>query len=148
MRTSLRSATETVMVFGLLGWLYAACVAAFRPDALSLHIAAVLPVRRDTFGLLCFVCSGLAAMALHTRFGTFWTRRSGRRGFPEALLRTAFIYGLLAWAYLCANNLTHPETTGQRLTHFASSPAEGTTAVLSFAVAACALFLLRRRREA
>ena len=147
-RPVLRAAAETAMVFGLLGWLYVACVAATRPGALSEAVAAVLPVRRDTFGVFCFGCSALAAFALHTRTGSFWTRRPGRPGGREAALRTVLGYGVLAWAYLCVNNLTHPATTGARLTHFAATPSEGTAAVACFAAAAAALFLLRRRGRA
>ena len=147
-RPALRAAAETVMVFGLLGWIYVACIAAVRPFALSESVAVVLPIRRDTFGLCCFVCSGIAAFALHSSTGTFWTRRPGRRGGLEAALRIVLGYGLLAWAYLCVNNLTHPYTTGIRLTHFAAYPTEGTTAVTCFIAAAVALFALRRRGQA
>lgn len=147
-RPVLRAAAETAMVFGLLGWLYVAAVAATRPGALSEAVAAVLPLRRDTFGVFCFTGSGLAAFALHARTGTFWARRGGRPGAAEAALRIVVGYGLLTWAYLCVNNLTHPATTGVRLTHFASSPAEGTAAVACFIAAAAALFLLRGRGRA
>jgi hypothetical protein len=133
------------MVFGLLGWLYVAAVAAARPGSLSEHIAAVLPVRRDTFGAACFLVSALCAFGLRARLGTYWPRLRSRAGLAEAALRTLIGYALLAWAYLCVNNLTHPRTTGMRLVHFFASPSEGTTAVACFAAAAVALFLLRGR---
>jgi hypothetical protein len=141
----LRAAAETVMVFGLLCWVYVAAVAAFRPDSLSASIASVIPVRRDTTSVLCFTASALAAFLLHARTGSFWARRPGRRGTGEAALRVLAGYCVLAWAYLCVNNLTHPWTTGLHLTHFAAHPAEGTTADICFAVAAVALFVLRAR---
>jgi hypothetical protein len=139
----LRAAAETVMVFGLLCWIYVAAVAAFRPDSLNASIASVLPLRRDTSSVLCFTASAFAAFLLHARTGRFWARRPGRRGTAEAALRVLIGYCLLAWAYLCVNNLTHPSTTGLHLTHFAAHPAEGTTADICFAAAAVALFLLR-----
>lgn len=133
------------MVFGLLGWIYVAAVAAFRPSDLSLHIAAVLPLRRDTFGFGCFVLSALCAFGLRARSGTYWLRLSRRSDAWEAALRTGIGYALLAWAYLCTNSVTHPSTVGLHLTHFYAHPAEGTTAVCCFAAAAAALFALRVR---
>ena len=65
----LRPAGETVMVYGLLGWLYVAACAAVRPQALSLHIAAIVPLRRDTFGTVCFALSALSAFALQPEAG-------------------------------------------------------------------------------
>jgi hypothetical protein len=144
-RRLLRSAAETAMVFGLLGWLYVAAVAAFRPDDLSVHIAAILPLRRDTFGAACFVGSALSAFGLRARLGTYWVRLRHRDDVAEAALRTTIGFALLAWAYLCVNSLTHPQTTGLHLTHFYAHPAEGTTAVACFAAAAGALFLSRGR---
>jgi hypothetical protein len=167
LRQAARPAAETAMVFGLLGWLYVAAVAATRPGSLSEHVAAVLPVRRDTFGAACFLVSALCAFGLRARLGTYWLKPppaggpdpadatphppgrpsapQRRGGLAEAALRTFVGYALLAWAYLCVNNLTHPQTTGMRLVHFFASPSEGTTAVACFAAAAVALFLLRGR---
>lgn len=64
-----------------------------------------------------------------------------------ALLRTVRGYGLLVWAYLALNAVTHPETLRMQLTHFAPWPAEGDTAVLCFAASAVAFFVLRLRRS-
>jgi hypothetical protein len=140
----LRAAAEVVMVYGLLGWIYVAAYAAVLPNQLDHSIAVVLPLRRDTFGVLAFVASALAATVLRAATGRAWFRRPrGEPGWRRAALHTVAGYGLLAWIYLCVNSLTHPWTTGERLTHFAPWPSEGSTADLGFAASAVALFLLR-----
>ncbi|WP_037601353.1 hypothetical protein [Streptacidiphilus rugosus] len=144
-----RPLLEVGWLHGLLGWLYVAAVAAVRPDTMSLPITAVVPLRRDTFGACCFVVSALAALVLQARGQA---HRPGRLtpGTTAAVLRTIVCYALLVWVYVCVNSLTHPGTIGRRLTHFSPTPAEGTTAVLCFAVSAVALLLLRllRARQA
>ncbi|TDT98542.1 hypothetical protein EDD99_6769 [Streptomyces sp. 846.5] len=145
MRGLRRSALEVALVHGLLGWLYVAAVAVFRLQDLALPIASPLPVRRDTFGACCFAVSALASFALQLGTGTLWVRRERRRGPVDAALRTIVVYTLLAWAYLGANSITHPETIARQLTHFTDFPTEGTTAVWCFAASAAALFALRTR---
>lgn len=140
-----RAAAETAMAVGLLGWVYVAVLAAARPTVLSEHIAAVLPVRRDTFGAVCLLCSALCAFTLRARTGAYWARLKAKGGILDAALRTIAGYALLVWAYLCVNSVTHPQTTGMRLIHFWSSPSEGTTAVASFVAASAALFVVRAR---
>jgi hypothetical protein len=144
MNPRLRAAAEVVLVHGLLGWVYVAAWAAVYPNALDQHIAAVLPLRRDTFGTLAFAASALAAVSLQARTGRFWVRR-GRPGpgLARAVLNVVVVYGLLTWAYLCVNSMTHPRTTGLQLTHFVSWPSEGSTAVFCFAASAVCLFLVR-----
>lgn len=141
----IRPAVETAMVVGLLGWLYVAAMAAVRPWALAEHIAAVLPMRRDTFGAGVFFVSAACAFVLRARTGAFWVRRPPVAGYVEAGLATAGGYAFLVWVYLGANSMTHPATTGLHLTHFADHPSEGTTAVLCFTVVTLSLFLLRLR---
>ena len=145
MNRRLRAAAEVAVLYGLLGWVYVAAYAAVFPNELNHPIAAVLPLRRDTFGVLAFAASATAATALRARTGYVWTRRrrQAERGWARSLLHTVFGYGLLAWVYLCVNSLTHPWTTGMRLTHFASRPSEGSAAVFGFAASGLALFLLR-----
>lgn len=63
----------------------------------------------------------------------------------RALLRTVAVYGLIVWAYLAVNSLTHPETMSMPLTHLLSWPTEGLTATLAFAASALAFLLLRVR---
>ncbi|MEY9856025.1 nitrate reductase NapE component [Catenulispora sp. GAS73] len=146
MRTMYRPAAETLMVAGLLGWGYVALIAVLRPHVLSEPIAAVLPMRRDTFGALCLLVSFGAACVLRARTGKFWTRRPGRPDAAEAALAAVGGYAFLVWVYLCLNNLFHPETTGYRLTHFWEHPSEGTTAVLCFLLLSVCLFGLRVRK--
>jgi hypothetical protein len=146
MRTMYRPAAETLMVAGLLGWAYVALVAVLRPYALAVHIAAVLPLRRDTFGALSLALSFACAYALRARTGTFWARRTGRPDAAEAAMAAVGGYAFLVWVYLCLNNLSHPWTTGYRLTHFFEHPSEGTTAVLCFVVLSGCLFGLRLRK--
>jgi hypothetical protein len=146
MRTLCRPAAETLMVAGLLGWAYSALVAVLRPDALSQPITAVLPMRRDSFGALAMALSLACAFALRARTGTFWARRSGRPDLIEAGLAAVGGYAFLVWVYLCLNNLSHPWTTGYRLTHFWEHPSEGTTAVLCFLLLSGCLFGLRARK--
>jgi hypothetical protein len=169
MKPRLRAAAEVAVVHGLLGWIYVAALAAVYPNALGQHIAAILPVRRDTFGAAAFAVSALSAVSLQARTGRVWTRggRTGpdrpspdqpgpdqprldqprldqsRPGLTRAVLNVVVVYGLLAWAYLCVNSLTHPWSTGIQLTHFVAWPSEGSTAVFCFAASAVALFLVR-----
>lgn len=56
----LSAAIDTAVVFGVLGWLYAAIIAMLYPGALSIPIVSLIPIRRDTFGILCFAASGIA----------------------------------------------------------------------------------------
>jgi hypothetical protein len=141
-----RAAAEVVLIYGLLGWIYFAAYAAAYPHDLSVPIAAVVPVRRDTFGALAFAASALAAIILQARTGRVWERRSMPvPSLTRAVLSTVLGYGLLVWVYLCVNSLTHPWTTSMELTHFVSWPSEGSTAVASYAASAVALFLVRCR---
>jgi hypothetical protein len=64
----------------------------------------------------------------------------------RAGLRTAFGYGLLVWAYIAVNALTHPETLARPLTHFLPWPLEGDTALACFLLSAVAFLLLRATR--
>lgn len=145
MNRRLRAGLEVVALYGLLGWIYVAVYAAAFPDDLSRPVTAVVPMRRDSFGILAFALSAAATTVLRARNGRL--RAQGRhgagRGWSRAVLHTAFGYGLAAWAYLCVNSLTHPRTIGMRLTHLSPWPSEGTTAVTGFVVSATALFLLR-----
>ncbi|MFF7634660.1 hypothetical protein ACFZB9_16100 [Kitasatospora sp. NPDC008050] len=163
---------DVALVHGLLGWLYVAVWAATRPDTLSGPLTSWLPLRRDTFGAVCFALSVLAHL---TRGlcppGPPWRGRDGQAarkgqatykgqaarkgqngqdrqdGQPRdrltAVLRTLVGYPLLLWAYLCVNSLTHPQTIDRQLTHFAAVPTEGTAAVGCFALSAVALLALR-----
>lgn len=143
-----RAAAEVVCLHGLLGWIYVAAYAAAYPNALSSPIAAAVPLRRDTFGALAFAASAAAATALRARTGRLWEwRRSPVPGLTGAALNTVAGYGLLVWAYLCVNSMTHPWSLSMRLTHFAPWPTEGGTAVASFAFSAVALFLTRSRES-
>ncbi|WP_330455743.1 hypothetical protein OIB37_01995 [Streptomyces sp. NBC_00820] len=139
----MRAVAETAMVYGLLGWLYVAVVAAIRPDDLAGPVSALVPVRRDTCGAVCFAVSATAALALQTATGTWWFRAAPRRGPLIAVLRVCTGYGLLVWAYLCVNSLTHPATLSRPLTHFAAVPREGQTASWAFVVSAAALVSAR-----
>lgn len=145
MNRRVRAALEVAALYGLLGWMYVAAYAAVFPNELNHPIAAAVPLRRDTFGILAFAASAAAVTVLRGRTGQVWIRRPRRaeRGWAAAVLHTVFGYGLLAWVYLCVNSLTHPWTTGMQLTHLASWPSEGSTAVLGFAASGLALFLAR-----
>jgi len=144
-----RPLLAVALVHGLLGWLYSAAWAAFRPNGLPAPVSSWLPMRRDTFGVCCFAASALAFFLLQLS-GERWPavlpdRRDG--GAAGAALRTLVVFPLLAWAYLCVNSLTHPCTIGLRLTHFASVPTEGKTAVCCYVVSAVALLALRLRES-
>jgi uncharacterized membrane protein (DUF485 family) len=146
MRPVVRSFLEVAAVFGLLGWLYAAACAAFRPTLLSTPIAAAPPhMRRDTFGAGSFVVSLVATFALQVRSGSVFRRLAARPGVLDAALRTVVIFGLLTWAYVAVNSLTHPATIGRQFAHFTPTPTEGTVAVVCFAASAVSLFTLRLR---
>lgn len=144
MNPRVRAVAEAVMVYGLLGWVYVAVYAAAHPNELSQPIAALVPLRRDTFGALAFAASAIAATVLRGATGRIWAAGpEPARGWSRAVLHTVAGYGVLVWIYLCANSLAHPWTLSQRLTHFASWPTEGTTAVAGFAASAISFFLLR-----
>ena len=144
MNRRLLAAVEVAFVYGLLGWIYVAAYAAAYPHELSVPIAAAVPVRRDTFGALAFAVSALAAILLQARTGRVWARRDVPvRGLIRAVLNTVAWYGVMVWAYLCVNSMTHPRTMSMQLTHFVSWPSEGSTAVASFAASAAALYLVR-----
>lgn len=148
MKRLVRPTVETAMVFGLLGWLYAAACAAVRPQEMSAAVTALVPMRRDTFGCVCFAVSAVSAGWLQVGTGRLFA--PGRRGTAavDALLRTAAGYALLVWVYLCVNSLTHPYTLGMRLTHFSAEPTEGSTAVACFLLALAAFLALRLRGAA
>lgn len=61
----------------------------------------------------------------------------------RALLRTAFVYGLLVWVYISANSLVHHETLAMPLTHFFPWPLEGDTGLAAFVLSAAAFAALR-----
>jgi hypothetical protein len=133
------------MLYGLLGWLYVAACAAARPQDLAVQIAAIVPLRRDTFGALCFVLSAVSAFVLQLGSGRVWSRGPRLRRALDAALRTVAGYALLAWIYLCVNSLTHPYTISRQLVHFTSSPAEGTAADVGFVLSALCFLALRLR---
>lgn len=141
----MRTAAETALIYGLLGWCYVAVYAVFRPQDLSAPIAAVVPLRRDSFGCLCFAASALAACVLQIRAGGVLPRRRRPATAIDAVLRTVALYALLVWVYLCANSITHPATLAERLTHFAAQPTEGATATFCFPLSAAAFAALRLR---
>jgi hypothetical protein len=68
---------EAVALYALLGWIYVALSAAFRPDGLAEAVAHWLPLRKDTFGLICFVASAGAYFLLDLLGARpAWRRRS------------------------------------------------------------------------
>jgi hypothetical protein len=57
----IKSASLTLFVFGLLGWLYIAVVAIVHPQTLTLQLTHFAPwPREDTFGEVSFVISFLS----------------------------------------------------------------------------------------
>lgn len=70
---------ETGAVFGLLAWVQAVAVAAFRPDLLVQVLASWMPVRRDTAGVAGFAVSLVCAVALDYRGGLPRPRARGQR---------------------------------------------------------------------
>jgi hypothetical protein len=61
-RALAKALVEGVAIYGLLGCLYVMAIAVGVPDRLDLRVSAFLPVRRDTFGVLCFLASLTAAI--------------------------------------------------------------------------------------
>lgn len=140
-----RAAAETALLYGLLGWGYAAVCAVFRPQDMSAPITAAFPLRRDTFGCLCFAVSAAGAVALQIGTGRMLPSRRRVPGAAVAVLRTVALYSLFVWAYLCANSITHPATLAERLTHFSAQPTEGATAMLCFPLSAVSFAAARLR---
>jgi hypothetical protein len=148
MNRLVRPSAETAMLFGLLGWLYVAACAAVRPDEMSSAITVLVPMRRDTFGVVCFAVSAGCAAWLQVGTGRLFVAGGRGTSAVDAVLRTVAGYALLVWIYLCVNSLTHPYTLGMRLTHFAAEPTEGATAVVCFLMAIAAFLTLRLRGAA
>lgn len=55
---------ELVALYALLGWIYVALSAAFHPDRLVDAVVHWLPLRKDTFGVVCFAASAAAYLLL------------------------------------------------------------------------------------
>lgn len=62
------AAAFTLFVFAFTGWLYVAEIAVLHMSMLSLPISNMLPLRKDTFGAICF------AVALVSLFVYMLTR--------------------------------------------------------------------------
>ncbi len=57
----LKSLSLTLFVFGFAGWLYIVLNSEIHPYTLSLPLTHFLPYpREDTFGVLCFLVSGIS----------------------------------------------------------------------------------------
>jgi hypothetical protein len=65
---------RTIWLYALAAFAYVALTAVFRPRQLSSHIWHSVPVRKDTFGIICFAVSALAFLAL----GLIDKRKSAR----------------------------------------------------------------------
>src|SRR5207249_2686284 len=98
-----------------------------------------------TFGACSFAVSLAATFALQVHSGSVFRRLAARPGVLDAALRTVVVFGLLVWAYVAVNSLTHPATICHRFGHFVPWPTEGTVAVVCFAASAASLFELRLR---
>ena len=110
----------------LCGWTLIAAVAAFHPTGLDALVASFIPIRRDTFGVLCF-----AASAVWFVVAAVW------RGRRYPLRRAVRLFSGAAAVYLLVNVFSHPQTLCMPLTHFAPWPSEMTTLVI-----ACGGFLI------
>jgi hypothetical protein len=120
-------------LYGGVGWLYAAVVAALRPQDLAGPTRVFsLPVRTDTFGIACFVGSAVAALLLALVGSRPDVRSDVRSDRGVRLLRTAAAYAGAVWIYLAANSISHPATLGQQLTHLTDRPTEGQAALAAF----------------
>jgi hypothetical protein len=104
----------------LCGWIFVAAVAAFYPTELNAFIVGFIPIRRDTFGVVCF-----AASALWFVPSIAWQRVR----YP--LLRAVRLFGGAAMVYLLVNTASHPRTLWMPLTHFAPWPSELMTLILA-----------------
>jgi hypothetical protein len=58
---------ETITLYGLLGWCYVAAIAVVHPNHLAGALTHWLPLRRDTFGALCFTASAVSFLLLSLR---------------------------------------------------------------------------------
>jgi hypothetical protein len=103
----------------LSGWIVVAVVAAFHPAGLTAVVASFIPIRRDTFGIVCFAASAVWFLA-----AAFW------RGRTHPLLRVLRVFGGATVLYLSVNLFSHPRTMGMPLTHFAPWPSELATLIL------------------
>jgi hypothetical protein len=106
----------------LFGWIYVAAFAAFNPEKLSEFIVGFIPIRRDTFGVVCFSASAVLFV-----LSAVWHGRT----YP--LVRAGRFFGGAAMVYLLVNTVSHPETLGMPLTHFAPWPTELVTLIIASA---------------
>jgi hypothetical protein len=66
-RHRLTALLETITLYGLLGWVYVAIIAAVHPNHLAGALTHWLPLRQDTFGALCFAASAVSFLLLNVR---------------------------------------------------------------------------------
>ena len=58
MKKVVKSATFTIFIFGLLGWLYIATIALVHPETLKMPLTHLAPwPREDSFGIISFAVS-------------------------------------------------------------------------------------------
>ncbi|MDT5312923.1 MAG: hypothetical protein QOE74_1943 [Mycobacterium sp.] len=126
---------ETAALVAALGWLYAAIFGVIRPNELTTHIVSWIPLRRDTFGILCF---GLSATAYLSR-GLL----APDRAVPTVVLRTLFGYSTVIVVYLMMGTVTHPETLAMSLTHLVDWPTERFTLWLAVVCSVSSFVLIR-----
>jgi hypothetical protein len=157
-------AVDTVVVFGALGWLYAAIIGVVRPGDLSSRIGPWIPVRHDTAGIICF---GLSAVAYFVG-GMFRPPREARmpnvpwrvhggdgdqtRGLRHtvgrASLRTLFVYSTMILIYLMVQTVTYPATMPMALTHLLRWPTERSVLVVALLCSISSFILLRASTHA
>jgi hypothetical protein len=140
-----RALIDTAVAFGLLGWLYAAVIAVFDPDSLSLILLSWLPIRRDTLGVFCFALSGCAYFFRQLSHPSAAMTDVSDGSAEVAVLRTIFSYSSLLLLYLMANSITHPATMHLPLTHFLRFPTEGQVLVAALFCSVASFFILRTR---
>jgi hypothetical protein len=131
------------------GCLYSAATAVMRPSRLSLPVLGLAGWPRiDTTALICFLSSILLVFmvwfAVLSGASDVRSRPEGRppnrwTRLADALSLTVFLHASAGVVYIAANNVAHPHTLTQPLTHLSSWPSEaqfGFAAVTAAALAA------------
>lgn len=140
--------TRTVRVVGAVAlavWGAVAAVAVLRPDRLS-TAAPLVGLRTDTVGALGYLIATLAfgGAALLT------ARSAGPRAGVRSALRSGLVLTGGGWLYIAGNALSHPQTLGKQLTHFAQHPLErefGIGCFVCFLVCAASLVVTGKVRR-
>jgi hypothetical protein len=127
-KRAIRAFLQTVWLYSLALWAYAATVAVISAKRIgeSLFLVQSLP-RTDTSGIVAFGTSALCYVLLGIL---------SRAGAVGSVLRAMALYGFLGWLYIAGNAVAHPYTLAMPLMHLSTRPTESQFGVTCFILSA------------